>query len=197
VSRITFCLSYPCRITTHLLDPGWRPDPHGGLGVRRRCFLVLMVGAHGSPAPPPRGAAVDVFCVDGGRSRISITASQGAHHRRFLVLMVGPFGSLTSPPRGPSLVFLALMVGAPGSLAPPPRGPTIDVFCIDGGCSRIFCIASQGVRHRCFLCCWWVLPDFQNRLPEGLPSTFLSVYGGRSCISVTTSQGPLRRCVLH
>jgi hypothetical protein len=53
-----------------------------------------MVGAPGSLAPaPPMGPVVDVFydnggvpsmflCVDGGRSRISGTASQGAHRRR-------------------------------------------------------------------------------------------------------------------
>jgi hypothetical protein len=64
VRTSTFCLSYPWRFITHLSDPGWRPDP-----------------------PPPTGAqwpTVDVFCVDGGCSRISGTASQGACCRHFL-----------------------------------------------------------------------------------------------------------------
>jgi hypothetical protein len=38
-------------------------------------FLVLMVGAPRSPASPPRGLTVDVSCVDGGRSQVSVTAS--------------------------------------------------------------------------------------------------------------------------
>jgi hypothetical protein len=37
-----------------------------------------MVDALGSPVLPLRGAAVDIFSVDGGRSWISIAASQGA-----------------------------------------------------------------------------------------------------------------------
>jgi hypothetical protein len=42
-------------------------------------FFALMVGALGSLAPPPRGPAIDVFIVDGGRSWISGSASLGAH----------------------------------------------------------------------------------------------------------------------
>jgi hypothetical protein len=40
MSKITLCLSYPCRFTTHSSDPEWRltPLPHGGLGARLRCF---------------------------------------------------------------------------------------------------------------------------------------------------------------
>jgi hypothetical protein len=49
-------------------------------GAHRRRFLVLMVGALGSPAlTPPRGAAIDVFNVDGGHSCIyRFDTSQGA-----------------------------------------------------------------------------------------------------------------------
>jgi hypothetical protein len=43
-----------------------------------------MVGAPGSSVSTPRGPAIDVFCVDGGRSQISGTTSQGGRHRRFL-----------------------------------------------------------------------------------------------------------------
>jgi hypothetical protein len=54
-------------------------------GARRRCFLALNVGAPGSTTlAPPRGPAIDIFYIDGGRSRISVNASQGAHRRRFL-----------------------------------------------------------------------------------------------------------------
>jgi hypothetical protein len=79
------------------------------------------------PPPPPAGArvlAVDIFSVDGGRSRISSSVtSQGVRRRR----------------------FLALMVGAPGSPASaPPRGAVIDVFYVDGGRSQIFVSTSQG-----------------------------------------------------
>jgi hypothetical protein len=45
---------------------------HTSRGVRRRRFLMLMVGALGSPArAPPKGPTINVFYVDGGRSRIS------------------------------------------------------------------------------------------------------------------------------
>jgi hypothetical protein len=40
-----------------------------------------MVDALGSPAPaPPRGPAIDIFYVDGGRSQISVSTRQGAHY---------------------------------------------------------------------------------------------------------------------
>jgi hypothetical protein len=72
-----------------------------------------MVGAPGSPAPaPPRGPTVDVFYVDGGHSRISVSSRQEAYHQH----------------------FFALMVGALGSPAPAPlRGVVVDVFYVDGG----------------------------------------------------------------
>jgi hypothetical protein len=46
--------------------------------ARCRRFLALMVGTLGSTTlAPHRGAAVDVYYVDGGRSRISVGTSQG------------------------------------------------------------------------------------------------------------------------
>jgi hypothetical protein len=66
------------------------------------------------------GAAVDVFYIDGGCSRISGTPSQGARRQCFLVLMV-------EAPRSPAL---------------PHRGSIVDVFCVDGGHSRISGTAS-------------------------------------------------------
>jgi hypothetical protein len=53
-------------------------------GVRRRCFIALMVDTPGSIASaPPREPTVDIFYVDGGCSYISVSTSQGARHRRF------------------------------------------------------------------------------------------------------------------
>jgi hypothetical protein len=70
-----------------------------------------MVGTLESLAlAPPRGPAVDVFYVDGGCSRISISTHQGARHQR----------------------FFALMVGTPRSPAPPRRGSTADVLQLSG-----------------------------------------------------------------
>jgi hypothetical protein len=43
-------------------------------------FFSLMVGAPGSLTAPLKGATVDVSCVDGGRSQISVSTSQGGRH---------------------------------------------------------------------------------------------------------------------
>jgi hypothetical protein len=90
-----------------LLHLWWTlPDlRHHLLGGRRRRFFVLMVGAPGSPTPPPKGSVINIFCVDGGHSQISGTASYGARHQ----------------------YFLALMLGAPGSPTPLPRGSAVDI----------------------------------------------------------------------
>jgi hypothetical protein len=131
-------------------------------GARRRCFLALMAGAPKSPAPaPPRESAVDVCYVDGGRSRISISTSQGAPStfsnvdgersrifssgtsergrcRHFLALMAGaPNFQLRHLQGSPPSMFVTLMVGAPGSLSAPPRGPPSKFSNVDGGRSRI------------------------------------------------------------
>jgi hypothetical protein len=47
-------------------------------------IFALMLGALGPPALPPRGPTIDVFSIDGGLSRTSGAASQGAHHQHFL-----------------------------------------------------------------------------------------------------------------
>jgi hypothetical protein len=44
----------PMQVTTHLSDPGWGPDP---------------------PSVGAREPTVDIFYVDGGRSRISVSTS--------------------------------------------------------------------------------------------------------------------------
>jgi hypothetical protein len=44
--------------------------------------LTQVVGAPDLPVLPPRGPAIDISDNGGGRSRISIIASQGARHRR-------------------------------------------------------------------------------------------------------------------
>jgi hypothetical protein len=63
------------QVTTHLLDPGWGPEPPRGSGAtqgaRHRRALTLMVGAFGSLAlTPPRGPLSMFLSVDGGCSRI-------------------------------------------------------------------------------------------------------------------------------
>jgi hypothetical protein len=64
-----------------------------------------MVGTVGSTAlAPPRLPVVDVSYVDGGRSRISVSTSQGPRRRRFLALMVGaPRSPAPTPPRGATM----------------------------------------------------------------------------------------------
>jgi hypothetical protein len=46
-------------------------------------FLTLMVGFPGSLSAPLRGPPSTFSSVDGGRSRISDTASQGVRRRHF------------------------------------------------------------------------------------------------------------------
>jgi hypothetical protein len=70
----------------------------------------------------------------------------------FFLLMVDTLGSLTVPPRAAPLMFFVLLVGALKYLTSPPKGPVIDIFCVDGGRSRISNSASQGARRQCFLC---------------------------------------------
>jgi hypothetical protein len=73
-------------------------------GARCQCFLALMVGAPGSPPPaPPRGPIVNVFYIEGGRSRISISTHHGARRRCFLALMMGALGSSGSTDQGPTI----------------------------------------------------------------------------------------------
>jgi hypothetical protein len=88
-----------------------------------------MVGAPRSPSLPPSGPAIDVFMLNGGHSRISITASQGAVIDIFM-----------------------LMVGAPGSPTLPPRGLAEDIFTLNGGHSQISVIASKGGPPLTFSC---------------------------------------------
>jgi hypothetical protein len=144
------------------------------------------------PTTPPRGASIDTFCIewwalpdlqhrlpggaidiffiDCGRSRISVTASQGGPPLTFFALIMGAPGSPSPPLRGPTIdvfciewwvlpdlhhrlpgeppsMFFALMVDATESLSPPPRGPPLMFFALYDGCSRIFKIASQGTCH--------------------------------------------------
>jgi hypothetical protein len=94
-------------------------------------IFASMVGAPGSLASPPRGPAIDIFCVNRGRSRIFNTGSEGPLFHQWWALP-----SLQHRiPVGPPSTFLTSMVGAPRSSASPPRGPTIDVLFINGGCS--------------------------------------------------------------
>jgi hypothetical protein len=86
--------------TPFVSQMGTGPPPSRGLGVHHQCFLALMVGAPRSPAlASPRGATVDIFYVNSGRSRISVSTRQGVHHRCFLALIMGALGSLAPTPR--------------------------------------------------------------------------------------------------
>jgi hypothetical protein len=115
-----------------------------------------------------QGPIVNVFYVDGGRSRISVSTSQGARCRHFLALVLGaPESPALTPPRGSTVNvfyvdgghsrisvsthqwahhqrFFLLMVGALGSPAPPPRGPTADVLQLCGSSFHTSGNASQG-----------------------------------------------------
>jgi hypothetical protein len=54
-------------------------------GAHHLCFLALMMGALGFVVSPPRGSAIDIFCVDSGCSQIFVMASQGGRHQYFYV----------------------------------------------------------------------------------------------------------------
>jgi hypothetical protein len=63
-----------------------------------------MVGTLRSLVPPLRGLATDIFYVDGGRFRISVSTNQEGHRRRFLALIMGAPGSpALAPPKWPAV----------------------------------------------------------------------------------------------
>jgi hypothetical protein len=159
VSIITFYLSYLCRFTSHLLGPGWRPTPQGS-GGPLSMFLTLMVGTLGSSSSPPRGAAIDVSSVDGGCSRISITASQGARYQRFYHW------------------WWALP-----DLCHHLSGARYQCFLRWWWVLLDLRQHLLGAHHRCFLRWWWTLSDLYHCLPNDPSLMFLSVDGGCSWIS--------------
>jgi hypothetical protein len=61
VSRITPCLSYPCRFTTHPSHPEWEPDPLWGPGGPPSIFFNIDEGIPGSLTALAKGAVIDVF----------------------------------------------------------------------------------------------------------------------------------------
>jgi hypothetical protein len=170
VSRITFCLSCLCRFTTHLLDPGWGLD-------------LPPVGA--------RVPAVDIFYVDGGCSWISSSGtSPMAYCQYFLALIVGTPGSPSlAPPRGLVADIFMLIFGAPGSLSAPLRWAHHRCFlALMVGTTESPALAPpRRARHRHFLLWWWVLSDLRQHLSGGPPSMFLSIDGGRSRISSSST----------
>jgi hypothetical protein len=152
VSRITFCLSCLSRSqhTFWMPDGDWTP-PHGGLGAHRRCFLALMVGTPGSLIAPSRGAAINIFYVDGGCSRNSVSTSQGAHHQRFLELMVGAPGPPSPPPWSLPMTFPSVDGGrSQNSITASQGGPPSTFLSIYGGHSWTSSTASQCAYHRYF-----------------------------------------------
>jgi hypothetical protein len=90
MSRITFCLSYPCRFTTHLSNPRWGPDPPtGAWGPAIDVFSIDAGRSRILQQHLPGGPPSTFFNVDGGCSRISVSTRQGARRRCFIALMVG------------------------------------------------------------------------------------------------------------
>jgi hypothetical protein len=97
------------------------------------------------PPTPPRGLAIDVFSIGGGRCRTCRQYPPRGPSSTFLSVDGGRSPTFSSrspalvPPRARRRCFLALMVGAPGSPAPtPPGGPPSTFLSVDGGRSRIF-----------------------------------------------------------
>jgi hypothetical protein len=138
------------------------------------------VGAFGSLSTPPRGAAIDVLKIGGGHSRISDTASQGAHHARFFpprdILQLGGGRSQISVNVSHGVCHRHLqdrwwvlsdlwqrLLG----------GSAIDVFKMGGGCSWISVNASQGGHYRRLQDRWWELSDLLYRLLGSPPHVLL------------------------
>jgi hypothetical protein len=137
-------------------------------------FLMLMVGALGSLASPPMGPTVDVSCIDGGRSQISVTTSQGGHCRYFLRWWWA-FSDLRHR-------FLG--------------GPLCTFLSVDGRRSWISITASEGARHRYFLHKWWAFLDLRHHLPEGPSLTFLALMVGALGSLASPPRGGHRQCFL-
>jgi hypothetical protein len=69
----------------------------------------------------------------------------------FFALMVDALRSLAPPPRAPAVDIFCIDGGRSRIFGTASQGPTVDIFRVDGGCSRISGIASQGAYHQCFL----------------------------------------------
>jgi hypothetical protein len=161
---------------------------------------------------PPRGADFDICCVDGSRSRISVSTRQGpaidvcrvdggrswisvsilpvARRRRFLVLMVGVPGSPTpAPPRGPTIDVCYIDGGTPKSPSAPPGGLPSTFSNVDGRCSRISSSStSQRVHRRRFLALVVSAPRSPAPTPpRGAAVDVCNVDGGRSRISSSST----------
>jgi hypothetical protein len=110
-----------------------------------------MVDVPGSLYPTPlRGATVDVFYIDGGHYRISIST----RHRHFLALVVGaPDLWLRHPPGDPPLTFLSVDAERSQiySSVTSQGGPPSMFFSVDGGRSWISVSTRQGAHRRYFL----------------------------------------------
>jgi hypothetical protein len=148
VSRITLCLSYPCRFTTHPSDPRWGSDPLWGPRGRRRCFYALMVGTSGSPTTPTRWSTIDVFNIDGGCSWISDNTHQGPASDIFNIDVGTPESSGITSQGTRCRCFLVSMVGAPGSSDSTRQGSHHQCFQeLMVGALEFFNTTSQGARR--------------------------------------------------
>jgi hypothetical protein len=142
---------------------------------------ALVVAAAGPATSTPRGAAVKVFNIGGGRY----------------------WKSRQQPPRGPPLQHRWWLLPDLPPIAP--RGPAIDVSSFGGGRCRTYRQHPQGARHRRLQLRWWprrflawMVSDpgpSAPAPPEGPPLMFLSVDGVRSPTSSSgTFRGPAVDC---
>jgi hypothetical protein len=111
-------------------------------------FLSADGGRSRISGTASQGPVVDVFNVDGGRFRIFDSTREGATVDVFYVHGGRSRTSIRNRQGSHYRRFLALIVCAPGSPAPAPLRGSTD----DGAHSRISNSGtSQGACHRCFL----------------------------------------------
>jgi hypothetical protein len=133
------------------------------------------VGTPGSLAPPPSGAAIDVFDIGGGCSRFPASPPRG------LAINVSDIGGgrsrfPASPPSGPPSTSSTYGLFTPDSAAPASVHH-------QHGC------LSRGPVARCFHIKWWALWDLRHCLPGGPPHDALQLSGKRSQPSSNTYKG--------
>jgi hypothetical protein len=104
---------------------------------------ALVMAAAGPATSTPRGPAVKVFNIGGGRY----------------------WKSRQQPPRGPPLQHRWWPLPDLPPIAP--RGPAIDVSSFGGGRCRTYRQHPQGARHRRLQHRWWLLPDLPPAAPRG------------------------------
>jgi hypothetical protein len=128
------------------------------------------------PPAPPRGTAIDVFNFGGGHCRTLLPAPPRGPAIDVFNFGGGRCQTLPPAPRRVPAIDVFNFAGGHCRTLPqaPHRGPPIDVFNFSGGRCRTLLLAPPGG-----------LPLMSSTLmvaaaPSMLPSTFLSIDGGRS-----------------